>query len=256
MRPRGPFPLPTYAPDRDTCDVCGGPAGLARVLDGITVGAWCGTGCAAGCRAGDLTVGQKALVLISRFPEVGRWPVRRGSRNLHRAGFSRVVRRAVVVRVTAEGVVLTNARGRQPAGHRTGDGAEDLTLPADFPCTSFTGIVVDVADPAPRGMLVHRWPLDGVWTRDVSFDHWLSHQPQGTCEDDPGCDARASLWVCYGPDSDGRSCGRCLSRRLHRRVAPRPEPRMLRRPEPLPVAAWDPRLQAWDTRRYDGAARG
>jgi hypothetical protein len=226
--------------------VCGGPAGLARVLDGTTVGAWCGTGCAAGCRAGDLTVGQKALLLISRYPEVARWPVRRGSRNLRRAGRSGIARRAVVARVTGDGVVLTNARGRPPGAHRTGDGAEDQSLPLDFPCTRFTGIVLDAADPDPPGRLLHRWPLDGVWTRDVSFDHWVSHQPQGTCEDDPGCDSRASLWVCYAPDSDGRSCGRCLSRRLRRGG----------RLEPLPVAAWHPGLQAWDTRRYDSADRG
>lgn len=200
--------------------MCGGPAEIARVLDGATVGAWCGPGCVEGCRA----------------------------------GLTGVARRAVVAGVAGDGVVLTNARGRLPLGHGSGDSTEELTLPLDFPCTRFTGIVVD-ADDAPRpGQLLHRWPLDRPWTCDVAFDHWLSHQPQGTCEDGAACDARASLWVCYGPEVDRRSCGRCLSRRLRRLAALRPPHGELWVPDPVPVAAWDPRLQAWHTRPYDGAA--
>lgn len=209
------------------------------------MGAWCGPGCADGCRARDLTVGSNVLVLISRFPEVRRWRVRRRASNLYEAGLARLVRRAVVARVGATGVVLASARGRDAP-------PEELTLPPDFPCTRFTGIVVTVGDPPQERLLLRRWPDDGTWTRDVAFEQWLSHLPQGACEDDPVCDAPATLWVWYDLRSDGPSCERCLARRrLRRKIQQPPNGGSGRHADPVPVATWDTTLDAWDVRPDD-----
>ena len=91
--------------------------------------------------------------------------------------------------------------------------------------------------------------MDAPWVREVTFGHWVSHQPQGLCEDAPDCQEPATLWVSYDvglPEAtDLPSCERCLARRLRRRADPHPRP--------TPVAFWNPALDAWDVRPHDGS---
>ena len=292
----GLYALPVPSPAWSTCEVCGGPAAFARVHLEETVDAWCGPECAVGRRAGELRVGEHVAVWASRFPEVEVWPDRRGDVGREVWPFRGFARLAVVSSVTDDEVTLTNpggaragttpharrgsddhgrpAAGRQDADPRdpeANDPPERIVVPADYPCTRFTGITVRRPRRRRRrtrpGVVVWRWPVDAPWVREVTFGHWVSHQPQGLCEDSPECEEPATLWVSYGrglPDAtDLPSCERCLARRLLRRpevtvtgdqVAAAPGHGFVpRRPTPTPVAYWNPALDAWDVRRHDGS---
>lgn len=267
----GYYAIPVSAPARSTCDVCGAPAQLARVHEGTTLGAWCGQECAMGRRARELPLGAEVLIWTAKFVEVGTWPVRRGAepgRLLHLSpGFARC---AVVKSISETEVVLGNPGGKRygtadtntfapdsSEPPRDDDPPEELRVPADFPCTRYTGITTRPRRSPRAGRLLRRWPVDGPWTRDVTFGHWVSHQPQGICEDSADCEAPATLWVSYDPGepraADGPTCERCLSRRLRRRESMRGT-RPNRAADPAPVAVWDTTLDAWDIRPHDGSA--
>lgn len=257
----GYYALPVTAPQRSVCDVCGAPAQFARVRDGRTLGAWCGAECAAGCRAGDLPLGAEVLVSITKFDEVSDWSISRHAEDQYLVRLPRgFARRAVVTSVTETEVVLVNPDGKSEGTGRSlaHDVPEELRLPSDFPCTQFTGVVSARHDDALQpGDLLRRWPVHGPWTRQVSFGHWVSHQPQGMCEDSDDCEAPATLWVSYlrgqPRSTDGPSCERCLARRLRRRERARGGPRRRRPPEPIPIAVWNTTLSAWDVRPHDGS---
>jgi len=269
----GLYALPVTPPSRDHCDVCGAPAGFARVQCEDTVETWCGPGCATGRRASDLRVGEHVAVWAPRFPEVEDWPERRGDIGREVWPFRGFARLAVVSSVRDDEVTLTNPGGswaatgqgepREPGDRdaaTVADPPESLVVPADYPCTRFTGITVRRSRRGRRrrrnGLVVWRWPVDAPWVRDVTFGHWVSHQPQGLCEDSPDCEEPATLWVSYHHDrpdaTDGPSCERCLARRGRRRA----EGRAVlgsQGPVPTPVAYWNPALDAWDVRPHDGS---
>ena len=262
----GLYALPVTPPARSDCDVCGGPASFARVHRGRTVDAWCGPDCATGHRAGELRTGEHVAIWASRFPEVETWPVRRGDIGRDVWPFSGFARLAVVSSITDDEVILTNPGGTRvvTGPPEAEDQPERIVVPVDYPCTRFTGITVRRLRRRRRsrpGLVVWRWPVDAPWVRQVTFGHWVSHQPQGLCEDAPQCEEPATLWVSYDRGLPGAtdlpSCETCLARRLRRRaepsVATATSPAADLRPEPLPVAFWDQALDAWDVRPHDGS---
>jgi hypothetical protein len=264
----GVYALPVTAPARDDCDVCGAPGEYALVEAGTTERVWCGPDCEAGLQARDLQVSEEVLVWDGRFPEVGRWPVPHLPELQWTAIMRGVAHRAVVTTVADTEVVLSNpkAAGQDGAGEEVRgsevpplDPSELLRLPADFPCTRWTGITRP-SPSAPRpGLLLQRWPVDAPWVREVTFGEWVSYQPQGTCEDGEGCTEPASLWVSYQPGwttaTDGPSCERCLARRRRRGAAGRHRgAHAAPVPAPVPVAFWNAALDAWDVRPNDGSA--
>ena len=249
----GLYALPVPPPSRDSCDVCGAPASFARVQLEDTVRTWCGPECATARRADDLRVGEHVAVWASRFPEVEQWPERSGHIGREVWPFRGFARLAVVSSVTDDEVTLTN-----PGQVAAGDSSETVVVPADYPCTRFTGITVRRPRLRRRrrnGLVVWRWPVDAPWVRDVTFGHWVSYQSQGLCEDATECEQPATFWVSYHrglPDAtDGPSCERCLARRRQRRA----EESALDSPArtPTPVAYWNPALDAWDVRPHDGS---
>ena len=268
----GRYALPVTPPARSGCDVCAGPAEFAQVADETTLGVWCGPECAIGRRAGDLRVGEQVAVWAAQFPEVRSWAERRGGHRGDMLIFRGFAHLAVVASVTDAGVTLINPgqekldlgrdeprRGKEPDQPSTDDQPESLLVPANFPCTRVTGITARPKNRRPGGRIVWRWPVDGPWVRDVTFGHWVSYQPQGSCEDSPDCDAPAILWVSYRqgrPNStDAPSCERCLARRLRRRAQEHVRATTSHQdPWPAPVAFWDPTLRAWDVRPHDGSA--
>jgi hypothetical protein len=110
----GLYALPVTPPARTHCDVCGGPAAFARVLQDETVDAWCGPGCATGRRADELRVGEHVAIWAARFPEVETWPDRRGDVGRDVWPFGGFARLAVVSSVTDDEVALTNPGGARP----------------------------------------------------------------------------------------------------------------------------------------------
>ena len=254
----GCYDLPVTPPERSDCDVCGAPAEFARVDGDRTVQAWCGPGCAVGRRADELRVGEHVAVWADRFPEVRSWPDHQAVIGRDVWPFRGFAVLAVVTGVGDDGVMLTNPGSAEgdPAGP-----AECVFLPAGYPCTRFTGITVRRPRRRSRrghvGHVVWRWPVDAPWVRDVSFGHWVSHQPQGTCGD-ADCEEVATLWVSSGPHAstpaDWASCERCLARRLRRRAQEQATLGAGRvPPSPTPVAFWDGSLGAWDVRPHDGS---
>jgi hypothetical protein len=254
----GRYALPVTPPERSDCDVCGAPAEFARVDGDHAVRVWCGPGCAEGRRADELRVGEHVALWADRFPEVRSWPDHQaviGREVWPLRGFAVL---AVVAAVGEDGVTLRNPGS---AEDEPGDAPEAVVVPADYPCTRFTGITVRRPRRGRRsdhaGHVVWRWPVDAPWARDVSFGHWVSYQPQGTCGD-ADCEEVATLWVSSGLGSptpaDWASCERCLARRLRRRVHEGATPGAPgQRPSPTPVAFWDGGLGAWDVRPHDGS---
>jgi hypothetical protein len=237
-----------------------------------TVQTWCGSECATGRRARDLRLGEHVAVWASRFPEVEAWPERIGHIGRDVWPFRGFARLAVVSSVTDAEVTLTNPGGARAGTEQRGpqgtddrqrateeDAPESLTVPADYPCTRFTGITVRRPRVQRRrrrtGLVVWRWPVDAPWVRDVTFGHWVSYQSQGLCEGATDCEQPATFWVSYHrglPDAtDAPSCERCLARRRQWRA----EESALDAPArmPTPVAYWNPALDAWDVRPHDGS---
>ena len=170
---------------------------------------------------------------------------------------------AVVASVTDDGVTLNNPGGERldadPERPSADDEPEFLVVPTNFPCTRLTGITVRPTRRRREGRIVWRWPVDAPWVRDVTFGHWVSYQPQGSCEDSPDCHAPATLWVSYrqgmSDATDAPSCERCLARRLRRRAQEHVRATTGQQaPWPTPMAIWDPTLHAWDVRPHDGSA--